>query len=814
MAQARREADAGLADAIFAAARLEQLSTPIQLYWLSLTLSNLGRLDEALHLAAKVEDEEKRVSAHCAGAIAQGEAGLDPSPTLVDAVHYAQSVEQWAYGTSVERLLVKIVACQARCGLLSEARALAARIVEPKFRSDAWRTIAVAQAKAGLDPAQAFERAIRAAGSTPQENWREGAFASTATAQAQAGDFEGALETEELIGQDLWMESWRTTARRGIALAQVGAKRIEDAIRTAHRIERTTGGTKARCAIAIAMVEVGADPEPILDEALTIANEVGEPEALNDVAVALARAGADPNSAFLDAEEMCMRSNSLRHDRDKSVRQIVITRVQGHHFSEAVRAASRVPDENGRVMALTEILQGQEEAQLDFDQTLGAALSSAEEGVRHWWRDDVLSRVGTVQVSVGQFIEAESTAASIDNTNVRARLLRSIAVAQTEVGNTDDALGIANKLEDDYWSVSTLCRIADRQRRPDEARAIIAVAANRASRLKTVSTRFECVLEIAAVEARAGLDACGRLTDAVSLAMRMDDASSRAVGLGKVSSAQARAGVEADPGFDEAVRTARELATDEEEYALGEIAGAMADSGLVEEATHVISMIEDAWRRVTALCIAATRSASSSHAESFLIEALAIAEEQEDSPFESTRSSCLDQIARTQAHSGDVAGALDTIARVDGSYSQCILLYDLGEAEARKGRIVGRPLTEALTAIASDIRGTEHRAYSLGAIATARMWAGDVDAAFASYDLVQTDRERALERIGAAITSLDSCEGEAALAGYLPRAARFVRTAWYGCGVIAHLFPDKATELARFLRGAIGTLSVGEPGSR
>jgi len=143
---------------------------------------------------------------------------------------------------------------------------------------------------------------------------------------------------------------------------------------------------------------------------------------------------------------------------------------------------------------------------------------------------------------------------------------------------------------------------------------------------------------------------------------------------------------------------------------------------------------------------------------------------------------------------GDVStiwAKLDSeISKVSDRFLRNDILREVALTQARTGRVVE----------AQNVASTLRDPRILYNIATMQLQHGDTVGAFVTYDRSFADQASGLNQIGSVIAEMrDAGIAEAALGYYLPRAACYVESAWHSCGIIAQLYPEKATELANCL---------------
>jgi hypothetical protein len=167
-----------------------------------------------------------------------------------------------------------------------------------------------------------------------------------------------------------------------------------------------------------------------------------------------------------------------------------------------------------------------------------------------------------------------------------------------------------------------------------------------------------------------------------------------------------------------------------------------------------------------------------------------------------------------------------SVAMIENPGHRARKLHQIATAEAQataamsdKGRDFARTRREIVAArvaaleavpsfalaqvVAGMIENPEDRFAVLREIVTKQAKAGNLDDALSTADMVLTGHISQLNEIGSAMASLkERDKATATLNAYLPRAARYVESAWHSCGVIAHLYPGRSADLADFLAAA------------
>ncbi|MEP0779683.1 SMEK domain-containing protein [Microcoleus sp. ZQ-A2] len=225
------------------------------IYKLQMETTNLA---DARETAQRIENAHNRTEALRKIAVAQLQAEQKEAAqeTLTFALEAGQQIFNQIQRTEA---LAAIAAVQASAGdrkiaqaIFSDALETAQQIDESWLRAGELGKIAVAQASAGdRETAQAiFRDALELARS---DSASEGAFLAIAEAQAQAGDFDAAMETAQQISH----QGFYDDALTAIAKAQVQAGEFDAAIEVVRQINYPPDEAKVLSSIAVALAKAG-----------------------------------------------------------------------------------------------------------------------------------------------------------------------------------------------------------------------------------------------------------------------------------------------------------------------------------------------------------------------------------------------------------------------------------------------------------------------------------------------------------------------------------------------------------------------------
>ena len=314
--------------------------------------------------------------------------------------------------------------------LLQEAKGAAGAIKDdPYLRDTALRGIAGAQAEAGR-----FDGALDTASLIADDSLRTGAWRQIAVAWARAGDREAAGKLLDKVLQAVAsFKNVRVEALIATAEAQAQIGDVPGALKTAASIENLRGKAEALRNIALVQTK-GGDLKGAGETADTIADEKIKAQALRGIAAARAEAG----------------------DRDGALRTVEAIRdpyLKAGAFRRIAMAPAIMKDKAGRRGILKQALD------------TAATIQGENE------KADALAGIALAFLAVGEASEALRSVTLIENVfagkpipdvavNTRAEVLRAIAIAQAQSGDSQRAVQMAGSIPTPYMQASALAEIA------------------------------------------------------------------------------------------------------------------------------------------------------------------------------------------------------------------------------------------------------------------------------------------------------------------------------------------------------------------
>jgi hypothetical protein len=332
-----------------------------------------GLFEDAIQTAQLMEEALARSEALRATAKAQAQAGL-----FEDAIQTAQRIEEaWAWS----EVLVAIAKAQAQAGLFEDAIQTAQRIEKAWARSEVLVAIAEAQAQAGLieDAQRTFQQALQTAQLIEEGWYQHGVLVAVGIGYVRV--FWGARHQSEVLV--------------AIAEAQAQAGLFEDAIQTAQMIKRAGNRIAALRAIAKAQAQAGLieDAQRTSQQALQTAQRIEE-WALDERSEVLAAIAEAQAQAGLLEDAIQTAQQLMRNARDAVLCVIAKAQVRAGLYHEAFQTAQMIEEAWDRSEALRAIAKAQAQAGLieDAQRTSQQALQTAQriEESEAWNRSDAL----------------------------------------------------------------------------------------------------------------------------------------------------------------------------------------------------------------------------------------------------------------------------------------------------------------------------------------------------------------------------------------------------------------------------------------
>jgi len=725
----------------------------------------------SLQAAWAIQDEGTRAKALSAVAQAQAQAGLHDLARLTfqQALQTARNIQDEEERANA---LSRVAKAQAQAGLHDLALQTARDIQDAGPRARALSAVAQAQAQARLQDLAnlTFQQALQTARNIHGEWTRAYALRVVAQAQAQAGlhdlarlTFQQALQT----ARDIQDKRLHALALLAVAQEQAEAGMHDLALQTARAIQ--DAGQRARALSAVAQSQAQAGLHDLaLQTARDIQDEEQRAKALSAVAEAQAQVGL-LELARLTFQHALQTARDIQYGVARARVLLAVAQAQaqvGLHnlarltFQQALQTARDIQYGLQLARAVSAVAQVQAQAglhdlaRLAFQQALQTA-QDIQDGLQ---RAKALSEVAQAQTQARMqnlvrltFQQALQTARDIQDSRQRAQALLAVARAQARVGLHDLALQTARDIQDEWRRSRALSAVAEAQ-------------------------------------AQAGLHDLARLTfqQALQTARDIQDAGDSARALSAVAEAQAQAGM-----HDLALQTARDIQdTGESARALSAVAQAQAEAGMHDLALQTARAIQDADQRAYALSAVAQSQAQAGLHDIALQTA-------RDIQVERQRAWALSAVAQAQARAGLQDLALQTARDIQDHELRAKALSAVALAQAQVGlHNLARLTFHQALQTARDIQDERQRTEALSAVARAQARTGNSDSAL---DIIQSILISANKYLVALAEIFAEQNDRPHFKRLLPLAAHHLDAAFRMCGLLAKLYPQHASAIARVL---------------
>jgi hypothetical protein len=404
----------------------------------------------------------------------EGAKAPTPADLLRQATEAAHAIDDQTHRIWV---LVSIAEAQARSGDKEPAAktwAEAVEVAKAVTRYDKWHrfaNIAEAQARAG-DVKGAMETA-----DLIEDNvgTRDNALSKIAIAQADQGDLKGCEETITSVSS----EPWKGEAQRALTAAQVKAGKLKEAAKTAEGITNDLSRVVALLTLARAHREAkdGAAAAEDLRQARKVAEGIEENEQTDTRAVAegalaegLAEAG--------EAKEARKQAGAIKKAMWKAgaLWRVVGAQARAGDVKGALDTAGTIEDASQRESAIQEVVSAQV-ARGD----LKGALNTFETLKRPYWRAQALIEIAKCQFRAG---DNATAARSLDRAFEEAQGVEEregffgnafnachahIVRAMAETGREKDAAAWANRQTTPLLKAQALVNVVEGMAKRKEA---------------------------------------------------------------------------------------------------------------------------------------------------------------------------------------------------------------------------------------------------------------------------------------------------------------------------------------------------------
>jgi tetratricopeptide (TPR) repeat protein len=485
-------------------------------------LSRIGDFAFAMRIARQIDNEWSRVQALKAIAAAQAQTGKARAARTTLAIALEPGKEE---GREPERVavLIDLALAQFAAAQADDARATLEMALEladrcPSASDRTWKRVEVGLA---MQDAGDLDRALETVRAVEDQSARghalgeigahlardrhyEQAFEilpemsvdyqkrnlieAISRAQVQARDFDGAIETAQMLEDD-WSRTWRL---RDVAEAQAQAGDVERARQTFAAAVACAKTAQVPDSKRVMLLEVVGEAQArsgdlecarvAFDADLAIAQTLYSPEeqaeAIRSIAAAQAQAGdrARASTTFDLAIEAAQGSD----DDDQATdlwRQIAQAQAETGDAAAALETVQKLKSQLsfGSGLEADYALRGISET-MARNGDLALALETAQKISTGLERDRAMCAVARRQAEAGLFTAALETAHAIQFEGERAGALESIAQSQLNAGQLPAALETAQSNPNAYNRARSLTKVAERQAESGDPAALETVA--------------------------------------------------------------------------------------------------------------------------------------------------------------------------------------------------------------------------------------------------------------------------------------------------------------------------------------------------
>jgi AAA ATPase domain/MalT-like TPR region len=760
-------------------------------------------LTESIETAYKIENEQRRVNAIVALANIQVELGM-----VAEALDTLQKIEGRLEGEdcycfkNLAELQTKLEQSEKGRVTFVQAKKIAHGIEDENSRVNALQKIAIAQAEA-----KEFDDAIETAEEIKNQQDRADAFRSIVSVQINAKDFPAALATANRIEEPLT----KSRSLLIIAHAQVSSGDFTAALKTTEEIEIESDKTNTLVVIANAQAGEGD-----VTAALTIAEKIEDRFQRVDILVAIVKGQARSKNftaALETVEEIdnqleqteevmgVMRLNVTRGEVSlrKTVEEIknqkqgealvavVEALIEMGDFTAAITTKNKIKDKNQQQEALSAIAKGYAKTQ-----NFTAASEIAKEIESPPTRAKTLVVIAEAQVAHGKTEAARTTFATVlqaeKQTQISISLLISsalIQVAEVQVKNGQKELGAA--------TTSLACEIAQSIDYVAEKANVLAIVA----RILVEAEKIE--------EAKPICDRALEIAQQISNNREHHRSQSFAL----IAQAQAMMG-----DFDSAIITIRKICIPSSQaYALKTLANLQIwqDSQQIEKFKIILSNAHEFYKNaddrfflflsnkvdvLTTIAVARSTVEETEAALATLAELLEDALAQE-SHKRNNRNDDLFTIAAAYAEAGELVTALNITDKIEDGWLQLRALRIITWEQFKKGEKEALLKTFDAALQAKDkIEDEKKRVEALRAIAQIQAMAGCGEQTVKTVEAILTNRNQYVPKIAAFLVETGDKQNFKKL---LIPCAYYLDSAYEMCGYLARLYPEQASAVAKVL---------------
>ena len=760
--------------------------------------------------------------------------------TLTESIEAADKIE---FTWRRVRAIVALANIQVELGMVAEALDSLPKIEGRLEGEDCYcfKNLAELQTKLGqIEKARVtFAQAKRIAHGIEDQKSRVDSLQEIAIAQAEAREFNDAIETAQEI-ESQWDKAY---ALQRIISVQINAKDFPAALATANRIEEPL--TKSRSLWIIAHAQVSSGD---FTAALKTAEAIDEPEKTNTlVVIANAQAWAGDFTAAL---------NIAKNIEDKFKRiDILVAIVKGQARTKNFTAALKTVEEIDNQLALTEDVVGV----MQLSVTRGeVSLGKNAEEIKNQKQGEALVAVVEALIEIGDFTAAITTKNKIKDKNQQHETLSAIAKAYANAQNFTAALEIAKEIDIPPTQAKTLGAIAEAQvadGKTEAARTTFATVLQAETEPEILISylKSSALIQVAEVLVKNGQKKLGSATASIAyeIAQNINNAAEKA----KVLAIIARILVEtekieeAKPICARALEIAQKISNNREHHRsqsftliaqvqamIGDFDDALItmqeiripsfqadalktiahlqiwqDSQQIEKFKRILSNAHEFYKNadvdllsclsnkvnvLTTIAVARATVGETEAALATLAELLEAAQAQE-SQKGSNRNDDLFTIVAAYAEAGELVTALNITDKIEDGWLQLRALWRIAWEQFKKGEKEALLKTFDAALQAKDkIDDEKKRVESLRAIAQIQAMAGFGEQTVKTVEAILINRNQYLPKDPVFLVETGDRQNFKKL---LIPCAYYLDSAYEMCGYLARLYPEQASAVVTVL---------------
>ena len=760
--------------------------------------------------------------------------------TLTESIETADKIENEQGRVNA---IVALANIQVELGMVAEALDTLQKIERRLEIEDCYclKNLAELQTKLGQSEKGrvTFAQSKRIAHGIEDEKSRVDSLQEIAIAQAEAREFNDAIETAQEI-ESQWDKAY---ALQRIISVQINAKDFPAALATANRIEEPL--TKSRSLWIIAHAQVSSGD---FTAALNTAEAIDEPEKTNTlVVIANAQAGKGDVTAALNIAEKI-------EDRFQRI-DILVAIVKGQARSKNFTAALETVEKIDNQLEPTEEVMGV----MRLNVTRGeVSLRKTVEEIKNQKQGEALVAVVEALIEMGNFTAAITTKNKIKDKNQQQEALSAIAKRYAKAQNFTAASEIAKEIESPPTRAKTLAAIAEAQvaqGKTEAARTTFATVlqAEKQTQILISLLISSALIQLAEVQVKNGQKELGAATASLAceIAQSIDYVAEKANVLAIVARilVEAEKIEEAKPICDRAIEIAQKISNNREHHRsqsftliaqaqamIGDFDDALItmqeicipsfqadalktiahlqiwqDSQQIEKFKIILSNAHEFYKnaddhflsflsnKVDVLATIAVARSTLGETEAALATLAELLEDAlaQESHKRNNRNDDLFIIAAAYAEAGELVTALNITDKIEDGWLQLRALRIIIWEQFKKGEKEALLKTFDAALQAKDkIEDEKKRVEALRAIAQIQALAGFGEQTVKTVEAILTNRNQYVPKIAAFLVETGDKPNFKKL---LVPCAYYLDAAYQMCGYLARLYPEQASAVAKVL---------------